>query len=1109
MSDISQRMAGLSAEKQQLLLQRLQEHQQARFPTNLPLPQVVPRPEERYLPFPLTDVQQTYWTGCSGFFDLGTCGSNVYTEVEITGASELSLPKLHRAVRRLIERHDMLRVIVLPDGQQRILPHVPAYPMQVRDLRGQDAQAVETELESVRTRMCREKGAIDRWPLYDFLIHLLDGQRLRFHARIDALLIDGRSRLIFFQELERLLDDPEAPLPPLECSYRDYALTWLAFQESALYQRSRRYWISRLSTLPPGPELPVMRAISPSTRSPFVTRTLTLLRTHDWQRLKNHAARSGLTPSLLVTAAFAEVIGAWSRNAHFTLSLVGSYRPPIHPQIEHILGNFNVIYLLEVRRMAGSFEERARILQKQLLLDLEHRYFSGFQVLREFHRIQGGGSRAAMPVLFNSVLEYSHTSYQHTQNQDGESGAMPSSQRMEELDSSLNIPQILLSLTIGESDEGGLRCKSQAVEAVFPRGMIPDMLDAYAHLLQTLVDEEASWHNVERELLPAPQVQQRAAFNASEGPVSAELLHTLCAAQLPGRPHQVAVVSPNRVLTYQELYRSAKRVGHWLRRAGAGPGTLVAVVTEKGWEQVVAVLGVLQSGAAYLPVDAGLSREQLWSLLKQGAATLVLTQSWLDESLEWPVNVERLCIDIEDQLEDMDDHLLAPVQTSEDLAYVMYDRDATIREVMITHGGALNTLLALNQHVPIGAKDRVLALSPLHSDLSVYDIFGTLLAGGTLITAGTFHPASLATVIVQEQITVLNSTPAVLELLVDYASDHPDISLASLRLVLLSRDWIPVTLPGRLQALAKQVQVVSLGGVSEASLWSTLYPITAVSPSWKSIPYGRPLTNQRVYVLNEEQKSCPLWVPGEIYIAGRGLAREGWREEEHARARFIQHPETGERLLRTGDLGRFLPDGYLEFLGRMETAQVRAHGYPVERRHIEAVLERHPALRGAIVLEQGHGPGHPSLVAYLLTHQQEDLPALAIRLYLQRHMPEYMIPDAFVLLTAFPLTSRGKVDRGALPLPVDRQVQTTQDGILPRDAVERRIAELWQEILGCSMPGVNENFFDLGGNSLFAVRLINHMRRLFKQDFPVAPFFQGQATIAQLATILRQLAHAG
>ena len=741
------------------------------------------------------------------------------------------------------------------------------------------------------------------------------------------------------------------------------------------------------------------------------------------------------------------------------------------------------------------------------MISMEHRYFSGFQVLREWNRIQGESSRSPMPMLFNSLIGYNQLSSNRPWKGQGSVATSVGSVRLIELN--ILTPQILFAPSVLENEDGALLCEWKAMEDIFPAGLMQDMSGAYARFLHRLADEEDSWHETTRQLVPSAQMQQRAVINATEAPIPVEMLHTLFAAQVSQRPHQTAVVSSSRTLTYKELYQYSNQVGCWLWELGARSNKLVAVVMEKGWEQVIAVLGVLVSGAAYLPIDPGLAKERFWYLLEHGEVDLVLTQSWLNENLEWPEGIRRLCVDNEDLLGvDVNGQPLGPIQGPDDLAYVIVTSDSTGLPMgtMIDHRSAVNTILDINQRFGVEPSDRVLALSPLSSDLSVYDVFGTLAAGGTIVipeASATRSPARWAELIVQERVTVWNSVPALLEMLVEYMAGRPKVVPRSLRLVLLSRDWIPVTLPGQLKALFDGAQVISLGGATETSIWSVLYPIKDVDPAWKSIPYGQPMVNQRIHVLNEVMEDCPVWIPGQLYIGGIGLARGYWKDEEETRTRFVYHPRTGERLYYTGDVGRYLPDGNIEFLGREENFQVRIHGYSVELRQIEAILEQHPALRQVIVLPKEDIPGTNQLVAYLLPKQEPSFSISELRSFLKQKLPDYMIPAIFVTLNDLPLTPNGKVDRRALPVPDKASPETRENLVAPRDKIEYQLAQIWEEILGFRSIGVKDNFFDIGGNSFLAVRLMTQIQKRFGNDLPLSTFFQ-EATIEHLARILHQ-----
>ncbi|MBW8879725.1 MAG: AMP-binding protein, partial [Acidobacteria bacterium] len=425
--------------------------------------------------------------------------------------------------------------------------------------------------------------------------------------------------------------------------------------------------------------------------------------------------------------------------------------------------------------------------------------------------------------------------------------------------------------------------------------------------------------------------------------------------------------------------------------------------------------------------------------------------------------------------------------------------------VMIDHRGALNTVVDVNQRFRVGPQDRVLALSALNFDLSVYDVFGLLSAGGALVMPepeSLRDPSHWLDLLLSERVTVWNTVPALMEMLVQYLGAR-DLPESRLRVALLSGDWIPVTLPERLRSLFRGVETISLGGATEASIWSILYAIEEVDPAWPSIPYGRPMVNQRFHVLDTRLEPCPAWVPGHLYIGGVGLARGYWRDEEKTRASFVSHPRTGEGLYRTGDLGRYLPDGTIEFLGR-EDFQVKIQGHRIELGEIEAVLLQHPSVETAVVLAVGERRAGRRLVGYVVA--REETSSAELREFLGEKLPAYMVPATLVRLESLPLTSNGKVDRVALA----EMAAGEEEGMLaagfaaPRTPVEDRLAGLWSELLGAERVGIHDSFFDLGGNSLVAIRMITRLREMFGVEMPLRALF-GAPTVAELGAVLHGL----
>ncbi len=343
-----------------------------------------------------------------------------------------------------------------------------------------------------------------------------------------------------------------------------------------------------------------------------------------------------------------------------------------------------------------------------------------------------------------------------------------------------------------------------------------------------------------------------------------------------------------------------------------------------------------------------------------------------------------------------------------------------------------------------------------------------------------------------------NSVPALMELLIQAATSRSETLPPSLRLVWLSGDWIPLQLPYQIKVLHPGVQVISMGGATEASIWSIIYPIDHLDASWTSIPYGRPMVNQSWHVLNDALEPCPVWVPGQLYIGGIGLAQGYWRDTEKTRASFIIHPKSGERLYRTGDLGRYLPDGMLEFLGR-EDFQVKIGGHRIELGEIEATLLQHGGVQAAVVTAVGEARGHRRLVAYVVPEEEQSLDDQALLDVLQAQLPAYMIPATFMHLQSLPLTSNGKVDRRALPEPAWAQHMPEDGYVAPRTPVEEALVKIWSKVLSAPQVGIHDNFFDLGGDSILSTQIVTQAYEAGLQLTP-GQVFEHQ-TIAALAAV--------
>ena len=1056
------------------------------------IPKIEPRPEDLHEPFPLSDMQQAIWAGRRDAFEIGNLSGNGYLELDTVG---LDWGRFTWAWQRAMERHGMLRSVVLPEGRNRILPEVSEYRIEVQDLAGEPPDVVAARLEEIRRTMPQERFTPHDWPQFRLRATRLDGDRTRLQLASSLLVADSLSLQVLLRDLALLFSGSEPS--ELSLSFRDYVVAKSALTGTPVHERALDYWRRRLPTLPPPPELPieVPRGID---HMPSVALSARILEPEPWGRMKAQASEAGLMVGALLLTAFCDVVAAWSKTAEFSINAPFWDRLPVHDEVNDIVGSFALPNHLAIRAAPGStFLERAQRLQRQLVQDLEHcRYVSGVQVMRELAKAHGGTPRRNTYIVFNSV-EMSSVDISAL----GELGYTVS-----------QTPQVYVEARSAERG-GALEFTWDVLEPVFPAGVAQDMLDAFARHVQWLAEEPGRWEEPGRQhIVPAAHRELERIANATAAPAPTGLLHEAVAARAAAQPDRSAVVSTAGTLTYGDLTRRASRLGRWLREQGAAPGELVGVVMDKGWEQVVAVLGVLESGAAYLPLDGSLTRERLHRILADGEVRTVLTQAAVDARVVWPEGVRCLCVDTED-LPDVGEEHLDSVQDADDLAYVIYTSGSTGRPkgVMITHRSALNTVVDVNRRYGIGPDDSVLGLSALSFDLSVHDVFGTLAAGATLVLpdeSGLRDPDHWIDMMRRGRVTVWNSVPGFLRMLIEHVEGSGDTVPDTLRLAMLSGDWIPVTLPDRLRRHVPAARVFSLGGATEASIWSIQHAIEEVDTGRASIPYGTPMDNQQFFVLDHELDTRPVWVPGDLYIGGVGLARGYWHDEVATDAAFITHPWTGERLYRTGDIGRRLPDGTIELLGR-EDFQVKIGGYRIELGEIERTLQEHQTVREAVVLATGEEGDKKRLIAYVVADAEGARPESAeLRTFVRDKLPEYMVPRNVVLLDELPLTTNGKVDNAALaaveiPAPV-----ATRGSVAPRTTLEEQLSRHMCEVLGRSSVGIYDSFFELSADSLQAVNFVSKISETVGRRLGVRFLFK-HPTVAELSAALDRPAAEG
>ncbi|MFN6584583.1 MAG: non-ribosomal peptide synthetase [Aulosira sp. ZfuVER01] len=583
-------------------------------------------------------------------------------------------------------------------------------------------------------------------------------------------------------------------------------------------------------------------------------------------------------------------------------------------------------------------------------------------------------------------------------------------------------------------------------------------------------------------------------------------IHQLFEAQVEKTPDSIALVFENQQITYRDLNSRANQLAQYLQTLGVGAEVLVGICVERSVEMVVGLLAILKAGGAYVPLDPGYPQERLAFMLSDTNVSVLLTQKELVAKL--PIHTASvICLDTDwnaiaqNNQENLNTHI-----TADNLAYVMYTSGSTGKPkgVCVIHRGVVRLVKETN-YAQLTAEEVILQLAPISFDASTLEIWGCLLNGGKLVICPPHTPSleELGQIIQQNQVTTLWLTAGLFHLIVDEKID----ALKSLRQLLAGGDVLSVPHVQKFLQTVKNCQLINGYGPTENTTFTCCYSITAPLQPGVSIPIGRPIANTQVYILDENLQQVAIAEVGELYIGGDGLARGYLNRPDLTAEKFISHSFNNNfqtPLYKTGDLARFLPNGNIEFLGRIDN-QVKIRGFRIELGEIEREIAQHPDVREVVVLARQQETGEKQLVAYIVPHQNSSYTHNQLRSFLQQRLPNYMVPSAFVLLEAMPLTANGKVDRHKLPAPSRERPQLEQAYISPQTDLERQLADILCELLKIDRVGIDDNFFDLGATSMSILQVAARVQQEISIELSAVKLFQ-YSTIGALAKYL-QLKH--
>jgi amino acid adenylation domain-containing protein len=1091
--------------------------------------------------YPLSDIEKGIV-----FYYLKHPGSGLYHDQFVYPIKyrKFEFERLKQAMTLMVQKHSILRTgFNLEDYEEhlQLVYKEPVLDMEYWDLSHKNR--AEQEAYIARCMAMDRKTPFNESipPLWRIKVFGIDETTIMVLFICHHAILDGWSVASLMTELHntylQLRTDPQSIPLPLRATYKDAVINEIAEKTDP---GVIEYWKKELSDYSRLSFADILSGDYGHEKMKIFSKNLG---TAILKKLRKTAGIYNTTINHLCFGAYAFIISMLANESDIVVGCVTNNRPVI-PDGDKIVGCFLNTVPVRVKMPTGrTWAQYIRFIENKMLEIKEFERFSLFEIAR----VTGEKTRDRNPIfdtLFNfkdfHIFREAHTSGESIETYD----SVPLQvDRSEDTNTLFDFEVDITGNSLGLD----LKYKPFAIS----NQRVTQCFTYFKQIIDKLINEPGAvtWKN---DIIPSQEKKQLLEeFNDTDVPYSRhKTMHQLFEEQVEKTPQEVSAIGTDgkQQLTYRELNHRSNQLAWVLRKRGVIPGYLVAVIMDRSLVMVTAVMGILKAGGAYVPLEIYLPDERIRKIMESLNIRTLLTNArqfskvvkiarellllehiiCLDgkprPGLETEVGEEirpgkTLIITPRDLEREAGDNP-APSAASEDIAYIIFTSGSTgiPKGVVETHRPVVNVIEWVNRTFALAPPDKLLFVASLGFDLSVYDIFGILASGACLrVVSGEDirSPQVLLDIIMKEGITFWDSAPAALQQLVPFfpeVSGHPGRS--RLRLVFLSGDWIPVTMPDAVRDTFAGVQVISLGGATEATIWSNYYPIDVVDPSWPSIPYGKPIQNARYYILDRNLELCPLRVPGDLYIGGQCLAAGYINDAQLTASKFLDNPYApGEKIYKTGDIACWFEDGNMQFLGRKDH-QVKIRGFRVELGEIEAQLLKHPLIGDGVVVDREDASGSKYLCAYYIPkHPETDIDKAGLKDHLAGELPEYMIPAYFIPIDKIPLTANGKLDRKALPKP-EGTIKAKRSYAAPVNEIQETLVEIWSHVLfarnsaSLQTPiGIDDDFFELGGHSLNATIAVSRIHKELNVKIPLAEIFNSP-TIRELSNKVKVSARA-
>jgi amino acid adenylation domain-containing protein/non-ribosomal peptide synthase protein (TIGR01720 family) len=1082
--DIIKRRSQLSPEKQAILEKRLRgEH-------HLNTKQIAISRRTQQNLVPLSAGQQRLW-----FVQQLEPQSSVYNEfacIHLQGI--LNLAALEKSFNEIVKRHESLRTSfeTLDEQPLQVIHHSLTLELPVVNLSNLTQALQDAEVEQLTTEITQKPFDLASTPLLRGMLLQTGEQEHLFLLVIHHIVCDGWSIQVLNQELAALYTvfsaEKSSPLSELPIQYADYSLWQHQWLQDEREKTQLSYWKQQLTNAVTTLELPADRP-RPPIQSFSGSTSFFQLSPRLTDMLRSLSKQQGVTLFMTLLAAFQAQLYRYTSQEDICIGSPIANRN--HPDIEGLIGFFvNTLVLRTDISGNPSFLELLNRVREVCVGAYAHADLPFERLVGELHSERNLSHTPLFQVMF-------------TLQEDTKKDLVLPGLTLKWLQNYSKTAKFDLTLYVVDA-KSELSGWWEYNTDLFDAATINRMTEHFTNLLEGIV----SYPEKRLSDLPLLTESERQTLLVKWNDTATNYSHDKCIhelfeAQVEKTPDAVAVVFEEEQLTYRELNSKANQLGHYLQDLGVKPEVLVGICIERSLYMVIGLLAILKAGGAYIPLDPSYPKERLAYMLEDSQPSVLLTQQYLVESL--PTHKAKVvCIDSDWRVIANKNTENPPCNiTCDRLAYVIYTSGSTGKPkgAMNTHRGVCNRLLWMQDAYELTAADSVLQKTPFSFDVSVWEFFWPLLTGARLVVAqpeGHRDTNYLVNLILQQQITTLHFVPSMLQV---FLSAEGLEKCQSLVRVIASGEALPAQLQQRFFNRL-DAQLHNLYGPTEAAVDVTFWECKDCVTNQKIVPIGRPIANIQIYLLDKYLNPVAIGVTGEVYIGGVGVGRGYLNRPELTAEKFIPNPfsdEAAARLYKTGDLARYLPNGEIEYIGRIDY-QVKIRGFRIELGEIEAVITQHPAVRETVVIVRDDSADSKRLVAYVVPQTEQTLAISELRSFLESKLASYMIPGAFIILEALPLTPNGKVDRKALPVIDTVRPEFEETFVAPQTLIEKQLAIIWMQVLSLEKIGVNDNFFRLGGDSILSLQVISKATQIGLNLTP-KQMFQYQI-IAQLAIVV-------